>query len=216
MKDSSPEWLAKEVSSVLQGVLIHQRPRWGTLLGHERQFEGWWKAELATALESWTWRADLQAHPFAVRVEAKPRDFNLVEEADRRSVDLLVAPWSDSDWDFVPKGKPRAWIELKTRATWWGPASKALGTANSGLYSDLEKWRRFGESGDIVIVCHIAAHDGPWEERLPKDWEDALGEVSRRYEGSPEPLTIGFEVPGDKGRNFYRWTRMDCFVLRSS
>jgi hypothetical protein len=135
--------LMNEVVAVMADVLVHQRARWGALLAHQRQYEGWWKAEMALALESWTWRADRQTKPMYVLPEAKPRDFEIDDGPS--SADLLVAPVNKSLNDFDYKARPRVWIELKERGTWWGVkpggAAKAFGTANHGLWSDIEKWQ---------------------------------------------------------------------------
>src|SRR5262245_35276901 len=88
--------LLNDVVNVMADVLVHQRPRWGALLGHQRQYEGWWKAEMALAIESWTWRADQLDPPFYVRAEAKPRDFGLTPP----TADLVVAQMKKDFTDF--------------------------------------------------------------------------------------------------------------------
>lgn len=41
MTTMKTETLVKHVVEVMQGVVLHQRPRWGILLESERQYEGW-------------------------------------------------------------------------------------------------------------------------------------------------------------------------------
>lgn len=127
--------LAEHVANVLHNVLIHQRSRLGTLLGHNSQYEGWWKAEFALALESWCWQFNLPY--FWCATEPKPKNAG-IGNSDK-STDLVVAPGSQRKMNL--KAGPRVWIEIKERGTWWdGNANKALGTANRGLLSDLTKW----------------------------------------------------------------------------
>jgi hypothetical protein len=205
--------LMREVATVMADVLVHQRPRWGTLLAHQRQYEGWWKAEMALALESWAWRADLQAHPMDVLPEAKPCDFGLDNAPP--SADLLIAPVNGELNDFDYAKTPRVWLELKERGTWWGTkkghAAKAFGTANSGLWSDLHKWKTVaGRSGEVVLACQITSHVGTYSDRLPDTWLKELEAIGAEYEHAIDPRCVGSELPG---KDVVRWTRFDSFVI---
>lgn len=200
--------LTKEVVAVMSDVLVHQRLRWGYLLGHQRQYEGWWKAEMAAALESWSWRADLQDSPVWVRAEMKPAKFGV--RGGPPSSDLVVARVNETFTDFDYTTRPRVWIELKERGTWWGNAAKALGTANNGLYSDLEKWSKVTDAGEVVLICQITSHDGSYRERLPTDWSDQLDEIAKKHERAMTPRSVGFELPGS---DCIRWARLDAFLL---
>ena len=199
------------VAEVMADVLVHQRARWGALLGHQRQYEGWWKAEMALALESWTWRADQLSCPMYVRPEAKTADFFL--DNGPSSADLLIAPVNKELTDFDYKARPRVWVELKERGTWWGTspgyAAKAFGTANNGLLSDLEKWQGVRSQGDVVLVCQITMHDGTYEDRLPQSWHEQLANIALQHDRAIEPRCVGYELAGE---NRVRWTRFDAFI----
>lgn len=205
------EDLLNDVVHVMADVLVHQRARWGALLGHQRQYEGWWKAEMALAIESWSWRADKLAEPVYVRPETKPRDFGLDQAPPQ--ADLVVARMKSDFSDFDYKAKPRLWIELKERGTWWGEtegyAKKAFGTANNGLRADLTKWSGVKESGNAVIVCQVTTHDGTYENQLPKSWAAQFDEIARDYARALKPRCVGYELKGDA----VRWTRFDAFIV---
>jgi len=78
---------------------------------HERQFENWWKFELASQL----WEMD------------KPSNVKIfIEQHDRADIMLAASKKVGSNWlpdyqsDFIVP------IELKTVGTWWGSPKKAL------------------------------------------------------------------------------------------
>ncbi len=207
------EELRDEVVAVLQGTVLHQRARWGALLGHQRQFEGWWKAEFAAALEAWTWSSRVPDPGFGVLVEPKPRDFGAVDGDCREAADLAIAPWGD-DQAVGYERRPRLWIEIKTRATWWGSTTSAVGKALGGFRSDLAKWEAL--RGDPVLVCHLVSHDGTYRNRLPPEWTAALDELRKerqpRWYWPGDPFTVGIEAAvGGKVR--HRWIRMDCVIV---
>jgi hypothetical protein len=213
--------LACAAHDVMSGVLIHQRHRWGIMLGHERQYEGWWKVEIAMALESWCWMRDNQLNKqFGIMAEAKPKNFEFRSDETIKKIgdvaaDILIAPWSDEDNKISLIETPRIWIELKTRATWWGESkgsvAKAFGESNGGLKHDIKKWHSFQEVGNGVIVCHITSHKGSWNDTLPETWKAELDDITNKY-GLVPPITVGFPIP-DKGKEKYYWTRMDCFLV---
>src|SRR5437016_14675041 len=96
------QWTAKTlgtaVVTTLQDVLVHQRARWASLLAHQRQYEGWWKAEFALALESWTWVvAPDRPEDYWVRGEQKPRHHG-IEHAQGRSEERRVGKERRSRW----------------------------------------------------------------------------------------------------------------------
>lgn len=204
--------LMSGVVGVMADVLVHQRARWGALLGHRRQYEGWWKAEMAQALESWSWREDQLETPHYVLAEAKPADFGV--EAGPASADLVVARMAPDFEDFDYAARPRVWIELKERGTWWGEtpgaAAKAFGTANKGLWSDLEKWKGVTGEGEVVLVCQVTVHDGSYTERLPASWQEQLDRVIEQHEHAIAPRTVGYELAGE---DKVRWARFDAFVV---
>lgn len=203
--------LMREVVTVAADVLVHQRARWGALLAHQRQYEGWWKAEIALALESWTWRADRLANPMDILSEAKPRDFGIKDGPP--SADLLVAPVNKMLNDFDYTARPRVWIELKERGTWWGTkagrAAKAFGTANNGLWSDLKKWQNVKGRGEIVLACQITSHVGTYNDRLPETWRKELEDIAAKFDHVMKRC-VGSELPGD---GVVRWTWLDCFAI---
>lgn len=203
--------LLTEVCRVMADVLVHHRARWGHLLGHQRQYEGWWKAEMAQALESWTWRADLWESSIGVLPEAKPRDFGI--DAGPPTADLLVTRWDTNSKRFDTTARPRVWIELKERGTWWGEtggaAAKAFGIANDGLLSDLAKWERVKESGEVVLACQLTTHDGSYDERLPRAWQEQFDAIATRCDRAIE-RTVGFPIAGV---DQVRWARFDAFIV---
>src|SRR5947208_2580977 len=110
----TPVSLASAVLGTMQDVLVHQRARWATLFAHQHQYEGWWKAEFALALESWCWRTDLP-EPTWLLSEVKPSAHGVGET--KQSIDLLIARWLQ-DKDDVSHDPPRIWVEIKERGTW--------------------------------------------------------------------------------------------------
>jgi hypothetical protein len=150
MSKWSPTGLAQAAVTTLQDVLVHQRSRWASLFAHQNQYEGWWKAEFALALESWCWRLDLP-EPTWVRTEVKPKDYGV--GATGQSIDVLVGRWSQEAQSLINE-PPMVWIELKERATWWGNPWKALCEDGRSLGHDLAKWRAAAwRPGDIVLAC---------------------------------------------------------------
>jgi hypothetical protein len=173
-KWQQPE-LAEAVVTTLQDVLVHQRPRWATLCGHQHQMEAWWRAEFLIALESWCWRWDLPEETW-VLPEAKPRDYGV--GTSRESIDLLVAPWDENS--RCMRKEPRVWIEIKERATWWGDPWKAL----NGLEVDLAKWSDAEwQQNDFVVACQILLHDSEPISSCPapEDWRRVLNELTRGF-----------------------------------
>lgn len=186
--------LKTQVADVLEGVLIHQRQRWGALLRHAHGYEGWWKAECAAALENWCWRRGPTA--YCVVPEARPRNFGL---SLKRPIDLLVAPWDEEEKTLKLRGGPRAWIELKERGTRWGTNPvKAFGQANHGLLTDFEKLssERWTED-DVALACQIVSHVGDREEFIEAKWREAL----KGYSSGPHkllrkrPAIVGYPLP---------------------
>lgn len=199
--------LAKHVANVLQGTILHQRPRWGPLLGHKSQYEGWWKAEFALALENWCWQFNLPY--FWCKTEPQPRDVGIGDQKSKKSTDLVVAPGSSSGIDI--NAGPRVWVEIKERGTWWqGNVNKGLGTANDGLLKELSKWKdQSFQDFDAVLACHIVTHDGTNDEHLPRGWLEKLEEIAERHERLMEPHIVGFPL----SEKAVRWARMDLFVI---
>jgi hypothetical protein len=192
--------------NVISGVLIHQRSRWFNITNHERQFEGWWKAEFVTALESWTYSIGLPS--FGVLPEAKPRRFGLT--TSKQSADILIAPWDNQTANFS-SNTPRLWIDIKERGTWWPNARKAFGMHNQGLRHDLAKWSSTNWSeGDIVMCAHILLNDGPLEVPVPEDWLAELTSISREYE-----LYKSFTIshPRNEAESNHRFARLDFFIV---
>lgn len=102
--------------------MVHQWPRWGPLLGHMRQMEGWWKAELLTAIEAWCWSLDAP-QDFWPRPEVKPREFG--RGKSQQTPDIVVAPIGKDGEGFESAAGPRVWLEIKERGTWWGSAGRS-------------------------------------------------------------------------------------------
>jgi hypothetical protein len=113
MKDMP--WTANELAfstlRTVQDVLEHQRARWAAIFAHQHQYEGWWKAEFALAMESWCWRQDLP-EPTCIKSEVKPRDHGVGDS--KQSIDLLVGRWNAESKD-VDRNGPRVCIEMKER-----------------------------------------------------------------------------------------------------
>ncbi len=207
----TPDEVANQALGVLSGVLLHQRGRWGPLLGHGRQYEGWWKAEMAMALESWCWRHDLPSE-FGVYPEAKPRDYGLGDTS--LSVDLLLAPWGRSPERDA--AGPRVWIELKERSWWWGNAGKALGTANKGLRHDLDKWKDAAHwtDRDVLLVCQITSNDGLKDDAdaLPAGWREELKTLSGFADA--KETSVGYpisDISSQKSGAQVRWVTLTSF-----
>jgi hypothetical protein len=117
--------------------------------------------------------------------------------------------------DFDYQAKPRLWIELKERGTWWGAgnadAAKAFGTANHGIWSDLEKWESVTDKGESVLVCQVTMHDGSYNERMPASWRAQFDQIAQKYEHAIERC-VGYEIAGE---DKVRWARFDaCIVNR--
>jgi hypothetical protein len=128
-----PKQLCQAILTTMQDALVHQRERWGSVCSNEHDYEGWWKAELRRALESWCWQLGHPGVDTWVLTEAKPRDHcKFVTSSE--SVDLVVGEWSGQALTT-----PRIWIELKQRGTWWGGGPKK---ALDGFVSDLHKWEQ--------------------------------------------------------------------------
>ncbi|SET18092.1 hypothetical protein [Stigmatella erecta] len=200
--------LAGSVIDVMRGVLVHQRHRWPALEGHQRQYENWWKGEFALALESWSWTEDLPAEVCVIE-EAKPRDYGITGMLSAQAMDLLVAPWRD---EAIVKDKgPRVWIEIKTRAWWWGPASKAFGSVNGGLAHDLTKWSELQwGSDDIGIAAQLVINEGAKGEFFPPGWEkalDAFAKDSPRWDR--KRATMSFPL----GDARFRYATLEFFCL---
>lgn len=166
--------LANNAIAVIHHLAKEKRNSWCRLARHQRQWEGWWKAEIVLALETWA-RSRKRSPGYGVAAEQKPRAYALSQS--RASTDILLAPWDNKLGRLSMTAAPRVWLELKSRGTWWGPAAKALGTANAGLAKDLAKWDNVPWTpGDLVLCCHLTTHDGSGGLQLPKDWQEQLDE----------------------------------------
>lgn len=86
-----------------------RRRTFGRIITHERQFEGWWKFELATHL--WELAEELGAHVWV--------------EQDARADIVLAGAKDDAATRIDLSGTPRVPIELKTVGTFWTSADKA-------------------------------------------------------------------------------------------
>jgi hypothetical protein len=160
----------------MQDTLVHQRERWGSVCSNEHDYEGWWKAELRRALESWCWQLGHPGSDAWVLTEVKPREYDLGTSAE--SVDLVVGEWSDQKAKLVP---PRIWIELKERGTWWGGGPKK---ALAGFVSDLQKWQDVAWAPeDIVVAGLIILHDAEQDSliALPEDWSKELAATAKQF-----------------------------------
>jgi hypothetical protein len=194
--------IAGQIIDVLQGVLIHQRARWGPLLGHS-QYEGWWKAELASALASWCW-SDAAPDP-RLEVVFEPRQSRALPTAPKGLADLLVAPSTPDgvDIDCELPG-PHVWIEVKERGWWWKQPDRAL----AGLRADLEKWRHVDWPPDhIVLVAHILGYPAGDEGTLDPLWREPL--LALRPTAS---RAVGYPVHAPDGQHI-RWARLDVFQV---
>jgi hypothetical protein len=207
--------LSQKVIGVMQDVLIHQRGKWGPLLGHQHQYEGWWKAEFSLALESWaqSFTPPMPSKFFWVIPEAKPHWAGF--DTGAQAVDLAVVPHSEEDDTWDMKATPRVWIEIKERADWWNNADKAFG----GLRDDIAKWHGIGWTPeDMVIACQVLCYKGTWDGPdggLPKKWRDGLEEVSAEYPPLLPARIVGFPV-GVEGPEAVRWARLDAFIIHQS
>lgn len=210
------EWTSSELTrgvlTTMQGVLVHQRARWGALMGHQHQYEGWWKAEFRLALESWCWRSDLP-EPTWVQSEKKPSNYWV--GTTRESVDLLVGRWSEERAEILPG--PRVWIEIKERGTWWGDARKGLGASNGGLRSDLMKWRdtRWADD-DVVIACHVLSHDATRgiSTPIPPAWAAVFEEVTAGFPRYLPTLSVCYPcVSPETGEAVDRYASIDFFTI---
>jgi hypothetical protein len=208
--------LAHTVVTVMQDVLIHQRGKWGPLLGHQRQYEGWWKAEFALALESWamSFTPPMPTKFYWVVPEAKPRDAGLGTSA--QAVDLAVVPHSHERDGQDMEATPRVWIEIKERGDWWGNADKAFGTANRGLRTDLIKWHSVPwTSDDVVVASQLLSCIGTWDganDGLPDTWCTALDAVAAEYPRFVPPRVVGYAVPAEAPKAI-RWVRLEVFTI---
>ena len=225
MEDES---LESQVLGVIKGVLIHQQPRWGVIVGQQRQLEAWWKHEMVSALQAWTWSFQ-RVQEYAVECEIKPKNHLPTEDGSQESVDILVAPWDADANDWNRKTGDRVWVELKERGTWWGGPNKALGAANAGLMKDLHKWGKDNaewSDRDTVLACHLVTHEGEYPNDpthpLPPNWEDALDQVrdSPEYTCVGSPFVVGYPCESrkmnGKWARWARWVRMDVFRLAGS
>ena len=205
--------LAHEVVRVLQDKVVQERPKWAFLVGHCRNYEAWWKAELALALEHWTWsfRGEKLGPELGFVTEAKPRDYGF--GTSQAAVDLLVGPWSEDSEDVRRDGGPRVWIELKERGDWWvGNAAKAVGTANGGLAHDMQKWADINwTSDDVVLACHLLSYKAPYERpQLGEEWQSAMTEATGGRKPFVDPLIVGYPLDEESK---CLWMRMDVFPI---
>lgn len=207
--------LAQAVLAQLQDVLVHQRARWAALFGHQHQYEGWWKAEFAIALESWCWRLDLPATTW-VLTEVKPRDHGVGE--GKQSMDILVGCWDDGQKRICPDS-PRVWIEIKERGTWWaGGPRKALCEEGRSFGGDLEKWKHVRwEQEDVVVAGQIISHDAPGgsQEPLPETWRHVLDEIGQRFPRFVPTRSVGCPaVCPATGRPLTRFATIEFFTVK--
>lgn len=213
-----PRWTSTKLTcavlQTLQDVLVHQRARWAALFAHQHQYEGWWKAEFALALESWCWRLDLP-EPTWVLTEIKPRDFAIGET--KQSVDFLVGRWIESQRDLSPD-PPRVWLEIKERGTWWGNPYKALCEENRSLGGDLNKWTETPwKEGDVVISGQIISHDAPGGslEPLPENWLQVLNDISEKFPRFLPSRSVGCPaICPFSGQAINRFATIEFFTAR--
>ena len=204
--------LRDQVIEVMKGALIHHRPSWGPLMHHGHLYEGWWKAQLALAIENWSWSYTATGSndtSFGVEPERKLKSVGLEDHGIQ--ADLHVAPWDDDSDCFLKGGTPRVWVELKQRGTHWESPEKAYGPANSGIEKDFRKWEKVNLNAetDAVVFCQILTHIGTNDEELESGWRDKLVGLAEYFEYSLlDDLTVGFELPGE---NRILWCGMYFF-----
>jgi hypothetical protein len=208
--------LALAVLGTLQDVLVHQRSRWAALFAHHHQYEGWWKAEFALALESWCWRMDLP-EPTWVLSEVKPRDHGVGES--KRSMDILVGRWLE-DEQIVSRDHARVWLELKERGTWWGDPWKALCEEKRSVCADIDKWKDAPWQGvDVVVACQIISHDASAGslETLPPDWREVLEEIDRKFPRLLPPRSVCCpSISSISGKPVDRFATIEFFTIWSA
>ena len=193
--------LRDQVIEVMKGALIHNRPSWGPLMHHGHNYEGWWKAQIALAIENCSWSHTATGPidtSFGVEPERKLKSVGLKDHGIQ--ADLHVAPWDDDSDSFLKGGTPRIWIELKQRGTHWESPEKAYGTANHGIASDFQKWEKvdLAPDTDAVVFCQILTHVGTGDEDLKPGWSDKLEGLAEDFEYSLlDDLTVGYELPGE-------------------
>lgn len=206
--------LANSALTTLQDVLVHQRARWGALLAHQHQYEGWWKAEFALALESWCFRLDLP-EPTRIWTEAKPRDHGIGQR--RQFIDILIARWSVDKRRAIPE-PPRVWIELKERGTWWGNARKALCEDGRSLWTDLHKWKETRWlPGEVVVACQIISHEAEVSssEPLPVSWREVLDTIDQTFPRYLPPRSVGHPcVCPRTGKSISRFVTIEFFTIQ--
>jgi hypothetical protein len=200
--------LMSEVAGVMADVLVHQRARWGRCSRINA-------SSRAGGRPRWSRRSRAGAGAFAtIGTSRRTRS-----EPSRRASDLVVAPWQSEVQDFDYGARPRVWIELKQRATWWGMTPGATAKA---FGSDLEKWKGVTGEGEVVLVCQISLHDGTESETLPASWQEELDSLAKQYEHATMPRIVGYEIApsrrdvrtgGTASEQRVRWARFDAFVV---
>lgn len=120
------------------------------IVEHERQFEAWWKFELATSL--WDLADD---HELGVFVECFAR------------ADVSLGRFSGKTIDLART--PRVPIELKTTGTFWsGGTKKALRGGEKSLHADLDALASGARNAHpFGVVALLVTHAGKMNDRFP-------------------------------------------------
>ena len=127
------------LARAFQGLWKDERRRktLARIIVHERQFENWWKFEVATQL----WKL---AEQLGVLVWI---------EADRRADILLAHARPQPPQRFDPSRAPRVPIELKTVGTFWKNAAKAFAES---------KKKRLAQDMDDALSRRISGRADPF------------------------------------------------------
>jgi hypothetical protein len=209
MRELSAVGLAGRAFNVMQDVLIHQRSRWAHLLLHRHQYEGWWKAELRSALDGWCCQIPSMGS-VGVLSEVKPKSYGVGNT--NHSFDLVIGLKNPKTGAVDLGFGPRIWIELKERGTWWGGnAAKAFGEGNSGVRTDLKKWRAgLWSADDVLAACQIITHRGNALEILPAEWKRELDSIAKTNPRCVPTRSVGCP---SWNSNEVLWTTMEFFQI---
>jgi hypothetical protein len=131
---------------------------------HERQFEGWWKIELAAHL--WETAAELDCYVF-------------VEAHDR--ADLVLGEKGASTRAIVPHGKVCVPIELKTSGTFWNDPRKAFcEPGKKRLWDDMNDAREMRRTAEpFPVVALLLTHKGHENDARYERFKAAARELGR-------------------------------------
>jgi hypothetical protein len=182
--------LSERLASSLREMwsVAHRQQTLARIAAHQRQFENWWKFEMATHL--WDFDEDLAA---------------FVEGENRADIVLARTKQVSGAWVLDKGNSPHVPIELKTVGTWWGQRRSAIGKAlaepgKKRLDADMKAATQARLRADpFSVVALLITHETRLGGQVLKDYEDEalrLGSAN----SLPEPTILQtIELPSQFG-----------------